>query len=560
MLIANQTVEVKWNARRKEHFEEKGYLFTKAGSIFVVRVEDLTKHSKMMVKVKCDYCGKTVEKIFSNYVIENEKNKIAGIYKDACKECQGTKNSENYGTEYMDNLEILEEEIVVQHGHSEEFLIGEFYRYRDEFGIYPRKIDMEGNKEYPSASSYYNKWSNWNNFLSHLDLVGDSGLYKEDEQTIREMYPNDNYIMKDINERLIQKRSIYEMKKITRNLGIEERCLYVERSYNKSLSHYETFFLALKDLESDIGKCPTSSDYDAYTKLNKLSSRRFIEKETGKKYSELCKDILNNVNNVNNKSKELLKNELLNLSVQLGRTPQASELVHYGLSTRKAYVKEFGMSFLDILKSIDLTPSNGQDRTFMSNEEMLEGFLRLKEEIGHTPFWSDIDECAYIPSYKTYINRFKSSQNIYKLLGLTESDVNQEMSGGVVSLNNKGEICKSIPELKISNLFIDNNLLYDSEEMYSKFDKNLKARWVMDWYLSDYGIYVEYFGLYNKNHINKKNRNGRYTRKAERKIKYCQDNNISLISLYPDDLANGYLGLLSKFKDYGIDLKSKQVA
>lgn len=557
MLIANQIVEVKWNASNKKHFESKGYAFTRKGEKFLVNADDLAKHSKIKVKVKCDYCGDVTEKSFGGYIVQNNKNELHGIFKDACGKCRGAKSSEIYGTQLISENEILEEVSPAQSSYSEHFLIEEFYRYKKEFGAYPRKIDIEGNTNYPSATSYYNKWGNWRNFLNYLDLIGESGIYKEDEEVIKNMYPVHSFTMSDINNKLIEKRSIYEINKIIAKLGFEPRNLYVKREYNLSLPNKLVFEKALKDLELDIGKCPTSTDFDAYTKLNKLPSRRLVEKELCKTYSQLCHEILNETNNVNLKTKEDLAKDLLMLADKLGRTPKANELVRHGLSTRKFYVKTFNMDFLDILKSLNLAPALGNDRMYLSNEEMLNSFSKLNDELGHLPSWYDLDNCDYTPNHKTYVYQFKSLKNVYKILRLEDESINQEISGGFVSRNIKGELCRSIPELKISNLLIKNGIDYEDNYKYSKLNRDLKIRWTMDWYLVDFDICVEYFGMYEVNQLNKKTRVGKYSRKAKRKIQHCKDNDIKLIELYVDDLKCGLNGVIEKFARYGIDLQEE---
>ena len=57
MGIISKTVKVKWHPTNKKHYEELGYIFTKWGDEFEVKVEDLTKGSTVMVKYECNRCG-----------------------------------------------------------------------------------------------------------------------------------------------------------------------------------------------------------------------------------------------------------------------------------------------------------------------------------------------------------------------------------------------------------------------------------------------------------------------------------------------------------------------
>ncbi len=54
-MLLSKTVKLKWHPSNKTHYVEKGYIYTKMGDEFEVKVEDLTKGSKVKVKVKCDY-------------------------------------------------------------------------------------------------------------------------------------------------------------------------------------------------------------------------------------------------------------------------------------------------------------------------------------------------------------------------------------------------------------------------------------------------------------------------------------------------------------------------
>jgi len=54
-MILDEFVEIKWSRRLKSHFIKKGYIFTKIGDIFMVRVEDLNIGSHVVINVRCDF-------------------------------------------------------------------------------------------------------------------------------------------------------------------------------------------------------------------------------------------------------------------------------------------------------------------------------------------------------------------------------------------------------------------------------------------------------------------------------------------------------------------------
>ena len=54
MGLISKEVEVRWNFKTKQWYINKNYPFTKMGDKFIVKIEDLTKGSGILVKVKCD--------------------------------------------------------------------------------------------------------------------------------------------------------------------------------------------------------------------------------------------------------------------------------------------------------------------------------------------------------------------------------------------------------------------------------------------------------------------------------------------------------------------------
>lgn len=557
MLVQNQKVIIKWNGKHRKYYESiidsegnQKYIWAGNGVEFEVDVEDLPHGSQAIVKVKCDYCEKNMDKHYVNYIRENENNNSNGIYKDCCRECLSIKMREIHGT--LDEIEIIDNNEVNQSDkYSEDFLISEFFRYEKEFGVYPKKTDVDGTNGYPSASSYNIRWGSWEKFLLEIGVLGEYGWYKKDEDTLKEMYPNENYSVKDINEKLIIKRSIYELQKMANKLGLIKRSLFTRRVYDKSLDSLDLFYLSLRDLAGDIDKCPTVMDYDEYTKINKLPSRRKAEKQLGKSFSQICKELFQETNKEIKTNEELL-NDLRELKYKLGRTPKANELKVYGLAEKKTYMRRFNMTYQELIESLGWELPSPKLR-FKSEEEMLADYEKLYCELGRLPNNFDLQNCEYTASYQTYRDKFGSLMNVWHLLELPY-DVNQDISAGFVYLNKRNEICRSNVELQISNILINSKINYVSEMKYSDLDNSLNKKWKMDWYLSDNDIYVEYFGMYKETHLKRNTRIGKYSRKVKKKIEYCKKNNIRLIDLYKGDLDNNLQGLCRKFLENGISL------
>ena len=100
-LILPQTVKVRTSSSNCKHFREKGYEFEKCGDFIKVDVLDLSKSSRVMVKVVCDICGKEREMWYRTVVECNEEDKLITCgdkicrYKkveDTCKKRYNVKN------------------------------------------------------------------------------------------------------------------------------------------------------------------------------------------------------------------------------------------------------------------------------------------------------------------------------------------------------------------------------------------------------------------------------------------------------------------------------------
>ena len=109
MLVPNQEITTTWMPANRQHYIDCGYKYTKMRQPLTVRAEDLPEGSHMRVKVICDYCGKTFNKIYANFI--REHNDITG--KDCCKACQPKKFAEffqiNYNVDNPFQLDVCKE-------------------------------------------------------------------------------------------------------------------------------------------------------------------------------------------------------------------------------------------------------------------------------------------------------------------------------------------------------------------------------------------------------------------------------------------------------------------
>lgn len=67
MIDMEQMVETRWSNNTKAYYTNKGYIFTKRGDTFVVKISDLTASSAAKVRYTCDCCGKGIVVTYDCY-------------------------------------------------------------------------------------------------------------------------------------------------------------------------------------------------------------------------------------------------------------------------------------------------------------------------------------------------------------------------------------------------------------------------------------------------------------------------------------------------------------
>lgn len=426
-IVEGQKVKVRWNGKHKKYYESiidndgnQKYSWGGKNKEFSVDLTDLPKGSQALVKVICDYCEEVIDREYINYLRQNENNKQHGVYKDCCEKCVSMKIREMYGT--LDEVKYQENaKENSSNKFSKEFLIAEFKRYYNEFGVFPTKSDLESNSDFPSGFVYSNVFGKWSNLLNELKILGADGWYKLDEDILKEYYQSAEFA-NEINSRLMIKRSIKEINKKAAYFGFEIKNFFIKRYYNTE-SHENKLTSSiegLKDLFNDIGRSPIVDEYETYAKTNNLFHRKLLEKYTGLRYSEICLKELE-ANNKTTKTKEKLLNELIELKNKLGRTPRANELKVHGLSEKKAYMRKFNMRYQELIESLGWELPTKKSH-YKTEEELLEDFYQLYKELSRIPNYTDINECNYCASYSTYRKHFDSIFNIIEILEIDISE------------------------------------------------------------------------------------------------------------------------------------------
>lgn len=114
----------------------------------------------------------------------------------------------------------------------------------------------------------------------------------------------------------------------------------------------------------------------------------------------------------------------------------------------------------------------------------------------------------------------------------------QKLSRGTRVLAKDGDICLSLKEKDIDDFLYTNHIDHVKEVFYP--DSNYRADWEI--YLDNRRIFIEYFGLMN---------DPKYAAKAKAKEKICEENDILLISIFPDsDYESILSSLVDKHKNF----------
>lgn len=489
--------------------------------------------------------------------------------------------------------------------YNKEFLIKEFWRYYEEKEIYPYKKDMTKSKEFPSESGYIRIWGSWENFLKDIEVVAKDntdGWYICDENIVKTMY---EYSPKeDIIDSLMVKRTWGTIVFKASKLGVKRN------SKTKQIFTNECLLLELKNFYAENNKVPTCGEFeksDMYPSPT-LYQKRFgswnnalkeagLELNTNFNYKK--EDIVNEArlfysqnnrspyyyelsyskgiidNNWGNWTKFLIdcnlplnreiieysKEEsiqlLKDLAESLNRVPVKSDLESLGLH-KEWYSIRFD-SFRNALYEAGLITKEELEIDYETyKENNIKYLIELSNELQRIPTVQEYELYLSNKTVKDYLARETLSRRLKQsYLEICQTYLRVEILNSPLNnkfINKKGEICRSLPEMNISNLFIDNNLDY-SYEPYYKDVMPISENYRFDWKIAynDLDLYIEYFGFFDENN-DSYNLIHDYNVKTIRKIKLCEDNKINLISLYPDDLNDNYKGLIEKFNKNGVDI------
>lgn len=194
-----------------------------------------------------------------------------------------------------------------------------------------------------------------------------------------------------------------------------------------------------------------------------------------------------------------------------------------GLSAMAKQLNRSDTFILDFCNKNNLIPLIiRNDPKKFSDEFLLNRLVELEKILQRCPTSKDVQKDKTLPSVDIYYDRFETFSNACELAGLTPNVGRY----GTLCYSKNGDRCLSTREQTITNFFIDNNIKYKKEKLYNSIVDNLKENIRMDWYLLDYSVIVEYFGLNNKI----------YNEKTNKKINICKENELKIISLFEKDI------------------------
>lgn len=174
-------------------------------------------------------------------------------------------------------------------------------------------------------------------------------------------------------------------------------------------------------------------------------------------------------------------------------------------------------------------------------QQLINDLQKFAKELDRTPFQEEITANKEMAGMVTYHRYFDSYSNACIEAGL---EPNHRLFGNKnIIVDKYGYTHLSKGENEITEFMINSNIKFEKNEslLYRNiFNIDDFGNKRFDWLINE-NIAVEYFGMMDR---------PEYNERATLKIKMCDDNNICLIELYPEDLNNSLQGVKEKLAPY----------
>lgn len=373
--------------------------------------------------------------------------------------------------------------------YSDDYLVDEIKRFYEENGTVPRCVDFDGSKDYVSSKTIRKRFGTWNTAIAKAGLL-----------------PN---TYTDIKPESVKSEAIRFYKDNHRS------------PYNYELSYSKGVIYNL------------FGNWNDFLRECNLPLNQRDRVEWDKEYGiGKIREFYNNYN----------------------RIPTATDLHKYGIH-RHWLAGTFGSVRNALIESGLCT-----EKDLPTKEERLSNSLkyirRFHKEYNRTP---TVDEYNHEAKRN---NQIIWSRNLVERLGKRFSEICINIIGdsisyddsgiGRYSIDKNGELCRSYKEKMISNLLIDNNIKFKKEVKYTDINQDIKEGYVMDWYLVEYNVCVELFGMYQESAKRKDKIAYEYKVRTERKIDLCKEYDLNLISVFKRDKSED---IVSKFNEYGVGIQ-----
>ena len=129
-MIITKKVEIILNSANMKHFHNLGYNELKRNEKLIVPIEDLTKSSHAIIKVKCDICGHEKDLMYRFYS-KNFNNQGFYCCSEKCSRIKANTTSvDKYGAENYRNTEKMEKTCLEKYGYDNPSQVEKFKEKR----------------------------------------------------------------------------------------------------------------------------------------------------------------------------------------------------------------------------------------------------------------------------------------------------------------------------------------------------------------------------------------------------------------------------------------------
>lgn len=224
---------------------------------------------------------------------------------------------------------------------------------------------------------------------------------------------------------------------------------------------------------------------------------------------------------------KMLKKELMEdyvkLAERIGKTPTSRDLDKYSLEgeccSAGSYSHHFG-GIHELQLQSGLVPTDIGRK--ITDDELLENLSDLSERLRRVPMQKDFMKSNGVASVSVYNDKFGGFHNALKAIGFTEDEI-----GYKTYKTKNGTVCLSVYEYRFACLLESREIQFQKEGMYKDFIEDFERSYRFDFIINynsrDY--FIEIFGMVG---------NEKYDIRTKDKIRICKDNDVPLISLYPD--------------------------